>query len=145
MLACGLSGASVRLSAMNKRRGRRRFFKWAGLVCSLALSICWLVSVHFWVVVVVGKLHMHLLGGGAVLSLTSVWQGVDIVVIEDQSFPVEWLPASIPFTDSSKSGTFIPFWCPLTLVLIPTIALWRSDRRPLGTRCHATQPPPADP
>jgi hypothetical protein len=111
---------------MARLRRRGRILKWAGLVGSLLIALAWIGTLGWIAAYQVGYSHNIMLQGG------TLW----MIPIANGATVVEWHPSlnltwwwwSRPF--GPIPGTIcIPLWIPFLLVVIPTMALWRMDRR----------------
>lgn len=112
-----------------KRRPRTlRTIKWIGLVWCLLLLIAWLVSLQFWI---------HYGTSRTIYSLQ--WGGLNIRPIYGTPLPTGWAAYSAPrnwiiwprntFIYRGWWPGFVPLWIAFFVFCVPTIVLWRLDRR----------------
>ncbi len=126
-----------------KRSRFRKWGKWVGLVgCVVivtvfAVSVCWRLGRVFrcgsqTVMLAVG--HGCLMVGHDDKPTVSEWW---VERSRPQAPRVYWMPDYSRGSWLMLSATIIPLWIPFLIVAIPTLLLWRRDRRPPANHCQS--------
>ena len=113
----------------------RRYCKWGGLSVSVLLAVGWAVSLTMTVLASIGRLQVALVGGGVagvvMVDPSFTEFGTQFALLAPAS--IRWLPEGhlIPRGGGPASGftADVPFWCLFPIAVIPTVILWRRDRR----------------
>jgi len=117
---------------------RRRAVKWLGTAASALMVIGFLFSIHFQIgwSSRLGGYGFRLSEGGIGVSRLTVAgraesdrfaKGWEFAEMAFQNRPhVVWLPRV--YSPRLWTEVFVPMWCPLSLLFIPTAILWYSDR-----------------
>ena len=137
---------------MAKRNRVRRVLKWAGLVGCVALVVVWIVS-QFGMVYINPSWAFTLSTNRVGVSCSysdippdlpssgqpSLIRWRSLADVSSPPFPFyRWIGQKTLSTDYDETGIdylgtiwylFVPFWCPLVLLAIPTYILWRRDRK----------------
>ena len=121
------------------RSRTRRIAKWTGLVVSVFIIALWVMSfyreiqyitAHYTVWAPRGYLLLDLYGYDLPADTIHGWCVRDA----NPNYRVCWLPYFFAGPDLSR--LMIPFWLPLLATAIPTVWLWRRDRRHPRDHCQ---------
>jgi len=113
----------------------RRYCKWGGLSVSVLLAVGWVASLTTTVLAAFWRLQVVLVGGGVggVVMVDSTFTEYGTTSALLAPTPIRWLPEGhlIPRGGRPAIGfaAYIPFWCLFPIAVIPTVILWRRDRR----------------
>ena len=106
--------------------------KWAGLVGCELVFVAWILSVTLPVRWIRGEAAIILNGGGILWTISDGYANRSFTTwMLGGPSSVMWLPRSSKNWSSGFSGAgsvFVPIWCMLLPVAIPTYILWRRDR-----------------
>ena len=115
-----------------------RFCKWGGLGVSILLAVGWAASLAMTVIVSHSHLHVAVASGGFGFAIPKhpIEMETRFVLVGPESIrwlpsvgPKRWgLPDPTPRPNLMFTG-YVPFWCLFPLAAIPTVILWRRDRR----------------
>ena len=127
---------------MSRSPRLRRYYKWGGLVVSILLAVAWAASLLISVIASYGRLHVAFGSGGFGFSVCEYPLETRFYLPGADS--IRWLPTIGPQRwglpdPSNRSITFaayFPFWCLFPLAAIPTVILWRRDRKIPPGQCQ---------
>ena len=120
----------IRKAIVVRRNRLRRVMKWVGLFACFTFLVGWCLSIYGYVEVDYGR-----------FTVIAQCGGVQVVQQRGPHFHVTrlkhgwfqnsclWLVPHAMSTASMKVWLFVPFWIPFLAFAIPTVILWRRDRR----------------
>ena len=120
---------------MRRRSRLLRVAKWGGVVvCGLLIAVA-VVNLRYTVICALPDGSGLSTGSGLVAVAWRYWDGagVDLMRRESDEWRV-WPPLNV-HSDSRGLIVGIAIWLPLLTIGIPTIVLWRLDRRPIPGHC----------
>ncbi len=119
------------------RRGLLRLGKWVGLGLSTTVAVGWVAAVFLFVCVSTSHGNICFSDGCVELASKGGRGPFGICAWFNQQRDVRLLPGyeHWDYFDYTKH-LYVPMWCILLAVAIPTLVLWRVDRRQLHGRCR---------
>ncbi len=116
-----------------------RFLKWAGLVLCIVIFVVWVASIWAGIGYTCSyggqPRTISVVRGGVYWFRSTQQKDTGVVHFHAASFPHGWLPDYHGGLGPGATIWYMPLWCPLILVALPTAYLYNRDRRPPPGHC----------